>query len=32
MRRFILFLITFVVLSFSRLMLARMRRGEGSRS
>jgi phosphate transport system permease protein len=28
----ILFLITFVVLSLSRLMLARMKRGEGSRS
>ena len=28
----ILFLITFVVLSFSRLMLARMKRGEGTRS
>jgi phosphate transport system permease protein len=28
----ILFLITFVVLSFSRLLLARMKRGEGSRS
>jgi phosphate transport system permease protein len=28
----ILFLITFVVLSFSRLLLMRLRRGEGSRS
>ena len=28
----ILFLITFVVLSFSRLLLARLKKGEGSRS